>query len=595
MRRRTNLILNLGLFLSLFLLPSKAYAGIQDFTIDRFDANYVVKGKDAPGGMIVTEDIDVTFSDNNHGILRAIPIKYKDQSLDLHVSKVESSLGTPSGFTTYQENGNTVIKIGDANRTVTGKQNYKITYTVNNVISFYDTHDELYWDINGDGWLQPTTKVTASFQIPMDLTLQSDKLVCYAGSYGLNEKKCVVSFNNQQITSETTEGLDPGQTLTVIAGFDKGYFRPLSAFQKAMNVLVQVFPIFIMPAIIGFYAFNKWRKFGRDPKGRGTIVPEYGPPDNLFPIEVGAIMDFNPDNKDLSAEIISLAIKGHIRIIEQIKKVTLGKDKKIYSFEVFRKDESKLIEADRKILAGLRSVVPTAGAVAGPSVTVSTDDLKTKFYTTASSVRSEVLSDLTERGYFKKNPKRASLSLILISVGLFLFSTSFAILFGIFFLLGCIIAAVMSLLTAIFMSARTEKGVDARDSIEGLKLYLNTAEKDRIAMLQSPESPYANKEKAPKMTVRLFEKLLPYAMVLNVENEWAKQFKDIYTQAPDWYSGNWSTFNAVALTHSINTSMLSATSVAFASPTSSSGSGFSGGGGGGFSGGGGGGGGGGGW
>jgi uncharacterized membrane protein len=99
------------------------------------------------------------------------------------------------------------------------------------------------------------------------------------------------------------------------------------------------------------------------------------------------------------------------------------------------------------------------------------------------------------------------------------------------------------------------------------------------------------KSAAPKRTVELFEKLLPYAMVLGVEEAWAKQFENIYKTPPDWYQGNWSAFSAVYLTTSLNSGVQSAVNTAFSSPSSSSGSGFSGGG----SGGGGGGGGGGGW
>jgi uncharacterized membrane protein len=133
--------------------------------------------------------------------------------------------------------------------------------------------------------------------------------------------------------------------------------------------------------------------------------------------------------------------------------------------------------------------------------------------------------------------------------------------------------------------------VDAREKIKGLKLYLETAEKDRIAMLQSPDAPYAAKSSEPKKTVELFEKLLPFAIVLGVENQWAKQFESIYTTPPDWYSGNWGAFSAVYLASSLGGSM-EAMGATFTPSGSSSSSGF---GGGGFSGGGGGGGGGGGW
>jgi uncharacterized membrane protein len=91
--------------------------------------------------------------------------------------------------------------------------------------------------------------------------------------------------------------------------------------------------------------------------------------------------------------------------------------------------------------------------------------------------------------------------------------------------------------------------------------------------------------------VELFEKLLPYAIVMGVEKEWADQFKNIYSQPPEWYSGNITSFNAGYLAGSLNSGFNSAVNASFSPPSNSGSSGF----GGGFSGGGGGGGGGGGW
>ena len=118
-------------------------------------------------------------------------------------------------------------------------------------------------------------------------------------------------------------------------------------------------------------------------------------------------------------------------------------------------------------------------------------------------------------------------------------------------------------------------------------MYMETAEKDRLAMTQSVDRPFAE----PSHTVELFEKLLPYAVALGVEKSWSKQFENIYREEPSWYTGNYGTFNAVYFANTLGSSV-SALNSNFTTSTSSSGSGS---GGGGFAGGGGGGGGGGGW
>jgi uncharacterized membrane protein YgcG len=141
------------------------------------------------------------------------------------------------------------------------------------------------------------------------------------------------------------------------------------------------------------------------------------------------------------------------------------------------------------------------------------------------------------------------------------------------------------------MTKRSQAGNMMVEHMEGLKLYLNQAEKDRIKQQDAVEAPLAPHSGEPIRDVKFFEKLLPFAVAMGVEKTWSNAFKDIYNQPPEWYGGNWSTFSTAALAKSISTTN-TATAASFSSPSSSGGSGFSGGGG---SGGGGGGGGGGGW
>jgi hypothetical protein len=100
--------------------------GVNDFVINSFDADYTLTRNDPQGELRVVETIDVDFSAFNHGIERAIPKKYKDNSLGLHVNNIHSDTNAPAQYTTYSSNGNTVLRIGDPSRTVTGHQSYTI-------------------------------------------------------------------------------------------------------------------------------------------------------------------------------------------------------------------------------------------------------------------------------------------------------------------------------------------------------------------------------------------------------------------------------------------------------------------------------------
>ena len=140
----------------------------------------------------------------------------------------------------------------------------------------------------------------------------------------------------------------------------------------------------------------------------------------------------------------------------------------------------------------------------------------------------------------------------------------------------------------LLLRAPTPAGRRIMDEIEGFKMYLNTAERDRLERMQSPE-----------LTPQVFETFLPYAFALGVENSWcdrfARQFpEDLANKGgyqPSWYTGNRSGMGSLGhLGNEFSSSFSSAISSASSPPGSSSVSG-----GGGSSGGGGGGGGGGGW
>jgi uncharacterized membrane protein YgcG len=139
----------------------------------------------------------------------------------------------------------------------------------------------------------------------------------------------------------------------------------------------------------------------------------------------------------------------------------------------------------------------------------------------------------------------------------------------------------------VWIAAPTKQGRTVLDHIAGFKQYLSITERERLDRMTAPED-----------TPQVFEKYLPYAIALGVENRWAERFAGVLAAAAasgqqgfGWYSGSsspWS--NPTGFADTVGSSLSSTISSASTAPGSSSGSG-----GGGSSGGGGGGGGGGGW
>lgn len=82
----------------------------------------------------ITENITVYFNISKHGIFRKIPLKNSvtriDGSKSNNIAKI-TNISVSDNYTTSNENGYKVIKIGDSNQTLTGKHSYTINYKYN--------------------------------------------------------------------------------------------------------------------------------------------------------------------------------------------------------------------------------------------------------------------------------------------------------------------------------------------------------------------------------------------------------------------------------------------------------------------------------
>ncbi len=582
------LILCCALSASLLIMPQVAYADTNNFTVTNFAADYYLSNNDPQGEMRIVERINVVFTDQNHGLLRALPQDYSGRSLHLHVNKVTSDSSAPVKYTTYTSNGNKVLKIGDPNRTVTGAQEYTIDYTVDNVIKFFDNKPQLYWNVNGVGWDQSFEHVSAAVHLANGLhvsTAAGQSLICISGSVGGQGSNCSITSDGSILNVDTTQSLGPNENLTMVAGFDSGYFHPETLSDRIGDLWRPVAALLILPLAASAYCLRVWRKLGRDPKGQGTVVPRYDVPDDLSPVEVGALVDFKVDNRDITALLISLAIRKYVRIVETDTKKLLRGTTVTYELILLRTDYTGLSQDEIRLLSAL-FVEPSVGKrlelkAAGASL-----------YKAAADIQNSATEHLTTTGYFRSNPVSAGNPLLWVLLFIVIGGSILALFVSLTAIAGGLIAGIITAIFWKFMPARTAKGVSALEQINGLKLYIQTAEADRIKMMQSPNAPYAQNSHEPVRDVELFEKLLPYAMVLGVEKDWAKQFENLYVQPPEWYAGNYAAFSTGYLIGSLNGGFNSAVQSSFTPPSSSSSSGF---GGGGFSGGGGGGGGGGGW
>lgn len=567
------------------------------FVITAFDADYhLERTTEGVPTMDVTERItaDFTTPNTNHGIYRYLPTNYKDQPMGLKIISVSDAYGNSYKVEKSKQNGNLVLRIGDPKKYVEGSNQYIIHYQYKNPITFYDDHQELYLNINGTGWNQPFLKVSGHVYLPSALADSlDDQQLCYTGVYGSTEQDCVITRTNQSgaggtVVTTSANNLSYGENLSLILSFKPGTFKRdvagvLAMQQRAYFSIAVLFGIPLVCLIVGLIY---WQKQGRDGKGRGTIIPEYVPPKNLTVMKCNVILKHQLQTNGISAQLIDLAIRGYLIIISKDVKSFWGV-KTDYSVQL-KKLPTDLSVDERKVIELFFGTAPKIDQLEALA------DLKNSASQKGQALIKKVTKEAYSAGYLRHNPDTLWRKKYLPTILLFTFGVGCIILgvnvneIFIFPGVGLLLGSLLLLPFSTRIQALSDSGVLIREQLDGLRMYMNLAEADRITYLQSPQGVKQYGDPTlPANQVKLFEKLLPYAMLFGIENEWAAQFEKVYQEA-GWYHG------ATPPIYFIQTN-LSAFSLAAGTavaPASSSSSGFSGGG---FSGGGGGGGGGGGW
>jgi uncharacterized membrane protein YgcG len=489
------------------------------------------------------------------------------------------------------------FRIGNPNRTISGKQSYRIQYTIGGALNGFASHDELYWNATGV-WPVPMQSASITVSAP-DSAIQ--RVDCFQGRAGSTEK-CASSIRNGEAHFSATRPLNAGEQLTIVTAIRKGVVpepRPILSARPSRGAgsAPREIPPWMPPvavalfAIIAFALFRLWMQIGRDRRyvslhrsadanateevvplfGARPVAVEFKAPDQLRPGQVGLLIDETVDTLDVTATIIDLAVRGHLRISELPAKGWFGS--RDWELHRLKEDTGELLPYERLVMLGLFNT----GSYRKLS------DLKEKFYKDLAKVKESLYEDAVARRWFPSNPSSVRAAWLLAG----LLSAAAGVGLAIFLqaqfgagLLGAPIAGggVVIALISGAVARRTALGRDLMMRSLGFAKYIRTGELHQLD--------YAER-------ANIFTENLPYAIVFKCVDRWAKAFRDIDIQAAtaSWYVGA-AHFDIGNFSSSLTTFSSTVGSTVASTPGSSGSSGF---GGGGSSGGGGGGGGGGSW
>ena len=519
------------------------------------------------------------------------------------------------------------IRIGDADVFLTrGEHTYTIRYTMDRMARRFADHDEIYWNATGNYWNFPIERAVAAVTLPEGAVISD--LSGYTGVPGSDEQAVTITREaDNRALFRATRLLRPGEGMTVVASFQKGVLATPDETEQALYWLSDNRDT-LMPGLAALlvllYYFFAWNAVGRDPK-KGTIVPLFHAPKGYSPALVHYIHNMGWKMSGwtaFTAAIFSLGAKGLIRVANTNKVLTVS----------YAGDPDETLPPGEQVLfnyfKGQRQV--TVNTKNGP---------------TLHKKRSEFISVLereNRQAYFKNNTGYVVIGFLLsaaalialvaadvldpvflvlslvggVAIGLFssllgrfwttsifgkvilliwialaggnLFASASGFLDGLDInaaLVGGLTIVVINVVFAILMRAPTVQGRRLMDQIAGFRMYLETAEKNRLNMTGEPP-----------MTVERFERILPYAIALGVEKPWSEHFEGELSRNavegvsggsyhPAFYTGgNWSNggfSNSVAAVATGMSAAMIAAQPASSSSSGSSGGGFSGGGGGG--------------
>jgi uncharacterized membrane protein YgcG len=430
----------------------------------------------------------------------------------------------------------------------------------------------LYWNVTGDEWELEIARVQATVVLPGEVT--GVRATAFTGRRGASGRDFERFIGEDRVSFETTRRLGYREGLTIVVGWDPGVVARPGAVKRARWWLMKY--LFVpLPIIVFVLMFRQWREKGRDPELNRSIMPQYEAPEGMSPAEVGTLMDFTLDPRDLSATIIDLAVRGYLRIEEvPHPRRKRPKDHIIHIL----KDPAEIGELKEFELETLKALHELATDEDGQR-SVKISELKQKFYKKISKIKRLVYDRLTTPPkLFTARPERVQgtwigigIAVGALCVGVAIIATRLAIGDPVARWASLIAVPVVIIGFGAAMPARTLKGVWALNHVLGLREYIDRVDRERLK--------YA--------TLEHFEKLLPFAAAMGLEEKWTEAFEAILTQPPDWYVSHYpGHFHAGYFSNSLGR-MTSATGAALvtAPRSASGGSGFSGGGGG-FSGGG---------
>ena len=538
----------------------------------------------------ITEEMDVFFNYDKHGIYRVIPERNTIIE-DGDKKKVEarvSNVTVNEKFTSTSQDWYKILKIGDKDRTIVGDKKYIIKYTYS--IERYNTKegiDEFYFNIVGDKI--NTTIGSVEYNIEFPKKYNKDNVYLYVGRdeykiHGeetVNEEKRIVTdvLSDTVLSGKINSMITPFKAVTLRINLGKDYFilrnnytDILAKIGTAVSVMTFIYTLIIL------------YKYGRDKKLSDIItfkLPKELDVSNTYYLKYKTTTDYR---KIVPALIIEFANEGYIEIGDGADRQEKGifakkpKDRfdiikiKDYNGDQYRKKIFNALFSKGDVIT--EKNIKKVGQNIVTAVTEGTEIMQ----------NSKFDKDVYDQSGLKHVWKILGMTIIPLII-LFLGAVSFAgsigvvfkvistiaILISVFLSVMClkeisrtttIIGVVIQLIIIILMLVYA--GVEAKFisglgsgiyyivsaillSLQVLVSFWMEKKTQKGMMYEAQVNGFvkyiktAREDELKEMVMEhptMFFDILPYTYIFGISKLWINKFSNIEIEKPEWYTGN---------------------------------------------------------
>ena len=540
-------------------------------TIKKYDVSIQIN-KNGTLTINETIDYDFGDKLDKHGIIRRIPLRSKKSGIDIYKSHVKMNSvkrnGEPEKYETVKSSGEIAYKIGSEDKYVdSGVSKYEFNYTMYNALFEKDGIYQVYFNPIGQFWKVPIESgdVIISFENNQPIgENEIQQLKVFTGKYGETGENYTIVQKSGIIKIKTNEVLEPLNGMTFRLNLKTDKINP--TWLDKLKVLYYAVPLVAVGSVVilvlFIYGFVTWLLF-RPVSLRKAIVPEFNIPKEISPMYAGYIKGVKKPKEILTIGMLSLLSKGYVtaedkegngknvkyRLVANtegnpelsIEESTLlnalsddeenifKKDKSYFSYQKNRKsgfeDEKNLYEASQNIMSMLESkyksrAYETNDKFSYPFILGMVLVITIGMINRGTNFRANGLFDdiafvafnfliscgiaaviyifienlFSERKIFPVILKGGIAILLLIKTGI----------------IGVIIGIIpaMYIIYSKLMKKYTEKSLRQEEHLDGMKMYIKTAEANQIMKFNDVDE-----------LVEYFKGILPYAVALGVKNK----------------------------------------------------------------------------